>query len=126
MDIIEKARELGGLIAASEELLRLKRAEDAIVADERSKKLFEEYKELQRTLVHATKQRMSREIVEEHKKSLMEKQRELNEYKPTKEYLDSKMGFDRLIKTVNDVIMFTITGEEQCQSSSCGSCGKCK
>jgi cell fate (sporulation/competence/biofilm development) regulator YlbF (YheA/YmcA/DUF963 family) len=126
MDIIEKARELGKMIASSDELLELKKAEEIIEANLKSRELLNEYKELQKELVRATKRNMEKVVIEECKESLLAKQEELNDYEPTGRYLESKMSFDKLIKTINDVIMFSITGEEQCSPSKCGSCGGCK
>jgi cell fate (sporulation/competence/biofilm development) regulator YlbF (YheA/YmcA/DUF963 family) len=53
MDILEKAKELGGMIAESAEMAMLKGSEIEIQCDGCSQKLLGEYKELQLELVRA-------------------------------------------------------------------------
>ena len=125
MDIFEKAKELGEAIAASEELENLKNAEIDLENDEKARGLMEDYKELQKELVRATRQKESEEELDSIREMLIAKQRELNEYPVTFRYLDSKMKFDRLMKNINGVISFAINGEEGCSPSKCGSCGGC-
>lgn len=123
MDIIDKAKELGQLIAGSEELKNLKEAEIELEKDAWAGTLMKEYKQLQMELVRASKEKKEKDVLDEIRERLLRKQMELNEYPVTFNYLDSKTGFDRLMKNINDVITFAITGEEPCSPSKCGSCG---
>lgn len=124
MDILDKARELGHMIAESPEMLRLKNSEAALEADARAKKLMEEYKNLQIELVKASRGKKPPEALEAIRERLIEKQRELNDYSRTNEYLEAKSAFDRLMGNVNAVITFAVTGEE-CSPSKCASCRGC-
>ncbi len=124
MDIIEKARELGLLIAESEEMQAYKNAEAAVERDEKAKALLNEYKMLQVEMVKAVKGKKGKDEVDSVRERLLSKQQELNEYAVTKKFIESKNAFDNLIKTVNDVIIFSATGEEPCSPSRCRSCGK--
>jgi len=125
MDILNKAMELGEMIADSSELKRLKESETRLDSDEHAKTLMAEYKGLQVELVRATKSKIESAALEEIKERLINKQSELNEYKTTDEFLQAKDDFDKLMNNVNSVITYAMTGEEQCSSGNCGSCSSC-
>jgi cell fate (sporulation/competence/biofilm development) regulator YlbF (YheA/YmcA/DUF963 family) len=124
MDILDKAKELGGMIGTSEEMLRLKKAEAALEADDRGMGLMEDYRLLQIELVKATREKKGEVQIGEIRDMLMNKQSELNDYAITLEYIESKNAFDGMMQKVNDVITFAITGEE-CSPSKCSSCSGC-
>lgn len=123
MDIITKAKELGESIASSKEMENLKNSEIELEKDRKAKELLNDYKLLQMELVRATKEKREKEIIDSIRLRLMSKQDELNDYDVTKNYLSAKATFDKLMKTVNDVIVFSISGEEPCSPKKCGSCG---
>jgi len=123
MEIAEKARELGLLMANSREMEAYKNTEAAMQADPKSTKLMSEYKQLQIDLVKKTKNNEAADIIEEAKQKLLEKHRELNEYPVTFEFLKAKSDLEALMKKVNDIIVFSITGEPNCSEDKCKSCG---
>jgi len=122
MSVIEKARELGELLAESEQLKRLNSAQAALENDERGMGLMEDYRLLQIELVKATRNNDSEVKISDIKDLLMSKQSEIDDYRLTSEYIGAKKDFDALMKNVNDVITFAITGEA-CSPSKCSSCG---
>ena len=122
MDILIKARELGELLGDSPELLRLKKAETSLEGDDRGMGLMEDYRLLQIELVKATREKKGEVQIGEVRDMLMSKQEEINSFSVTSEYLEAKAAFDSLMKNVNDVITFAITGET-CSPSNCSSCG---
>ncbi len=122
MSVLEKARELGELLAESEQLNRLNSAQDALENDERGMGLLEDYRLLQVEMVKAAQEEGNEEKVGDIKNLLMAKQSEIDDYKLTSEYIFAKTAFDELMKNVNDVITFAITGEA-CSPSKCSSCG---
>lgn len=126
MDAIIKAKELGEAIAESEAMKRLKISDAELQGDPAAMTLMKEYKQLQVELVRATKEKRGEEAIDYVKELLLKKQQQLYENKITNEYLEAKSEFDKLMKNVNDVITFAITGEEQCSPDKCGSCGGCK
>lgn len=126
MDIITKASELGKLIADSKEMSRLKQSEVDMENDSQAQTLMNEYKQLQIEMVRAAKSNSEKEVLDEIKARLLNKQQEINDYPVTKEYLEAKAQFDAFMKKINDVIIFSITGEETCSPSKCGSCSGCK
>lgn len=126
MDILLKAKELGEMIANSKEMKILKTSEINLDADQQATVLMSEYKNLQIKLVRASREKKSKEEIEEIKASLMAKQQQLNDYETTNNYLEAKSNLDSLMKNINDVITFAITGEEPCSPNKCSSCSGCK
>lgn len=123
MDIAEKARELGLLMANSKEMETYKNTEAAMQSDPKSTKLMSEYKQLQIELVKKTRDNAAAEIIEEVKQKLLAKQQEINEYPVTLEFLTAKANLEAMMKKVNDIIVFSITGEPTCSEDKCKSCG---
>ncbi len=121
-NILIKARELGNLLGESDILNRLKKAEKILENDERGMGLMEDYRLLQIELVKATREKKGEVQLADIRQMLLAKQAEINSYPITLEYIESKNEFDALMKNVNDVITFAISGEE-CVSSNCSSCG---
>lgn len=122
MDVLIKARELGEILGDSAEMQRLKKAEAILEGDDRGMGLMEDYRLLQIELVKATREKKGEVQIGEVKDMLMAKQTEINNYPITIEYLEAKNEFDSLMKNINDIITFAITGET-CSPSNCSSCG---
>ncbi|PYG87546.1 cell fate (sporulation/competence/biofilm development) regulator YlbF (YheA/YmcA/DUF963 family) [Ruminiclostridium sufflavum DSM 19573] len=123
MDIIEKARELGLMMADSNEMKSYIKAESAMKADEKSTRLMKEYKQLQIEMVKVTRENAGSAAIDEARIKLLEKQQEINDYEVTNNYLVSKGNLEALMKKVNDIIVFSITGEPTCSEEQCKSCG---
>lgn len=123
MDITEKARELGLMLANSKEMLLYREAEALMKSDDKSTKLMNEYKQLQIEMVQLSRNNAEADKIEDCKQRLLSKQQEINEYEITFNYLSSKAGIDALMKKVNDIIVFSITGEPTCYDDKCKSCG---
>ncbi|MHB8065676.1 MAG: YlbF family regulator [Ruminiclostridium sp.] len=123
MDITAKARELGLMLANSQEMELYKNSESAMQSDEKSTKLMSEYKQLQIDMVKRTREGAGVEIIEETKQKLLAKQQEINEYDITYNFLTAKANLEALMKKVNDIIVFSITGEPTCSDDKCSSCG---
>ena len=126
MDILMKAKELGMLISGSEELRRLQESEIRANQDEKATKMLEEYKLKQMVFMKSLRQGDDKDKVEKLRDELKEKQRELNDYEITRNFLEGKKAFEDLMKSVNNVITYEITGESSCSTGGCASCGKCK
>jgi len=123
MDITEKARELGLMLANSKEMQVYKNSESAMQSDEKSTKLMSEYKQLQIDMVNRTREGAEVQVIEETKEKLLSKQQEINEYDITLDFISSKANLEALMKKVNDIIVFSITGEPTCSDDKCSSCG---
>ena len=123
MDITEKARELGLLMANSKEMEIYRNTEAAMQSDTKSTTLMNEYKQLQIDLVKKTRENAAADSVEEAKQKLLAKQKEINEYPVTFDFLTAKGNLEALMKKVNDIIIFSITGEPTCSDDKCKTCG---
>lgn len=127
MNIMDKARELGRLIADSEEMLNLKESEAEIEQDDKSRRLMSEYKALQRELARATQEKRDKTVLRDLNQRLDDKYTEITGHDVTGRYLTAKSIFDSFVNQVNHVIIYSITGEEPCSHDKCGSCsGGCK
>ncbi|EPR13392.1 YlbF family regulator [Ruminiclostridium papyrosolvens] len=123
MDIIEKARELGQMLAKSTEMERYNTTEAAMKSDDKSSTLMNEYKQLQIEMVKLTRGGAETQAIEETKEKLLAKQLEINSYSVTFDYLTAKANLEALMKKVNDILIYSITGESECSDEKCKSCG---
>ncbi|AEV68351.1 YlbF family regulator [Acetivibrio clariflavus] len=122
MDIISKARELGNMIGSSEEMMNFRKWEESLAKDHKARALLKEYQEIQSEMVMAVHQNSEKEKLDKIKQKLLEKYDEVNQCDVTRNYIESKEKLDMLIKKVNDVLIYSITGEEPCSAEGCSSC----
>lgn len=125
MDYVEAASALGEAIKESAEFTAWQDAELALMQDEKAQELMNDFKDLQMKLVHGSRDDMDKDELEKIRDTLMEKQRELNEYEITKNYFDGKKGFETMMRTINDIIQHFITGDSGGCGGSCETCGGC-
>ena len=125
MDYVEAASALGEAIKESAEFTAWQEAELALMQDEKAQELMNDFKDLQMKLVHGSRDDMDKDELEKIRDTLMEKQRELNEYEITKNYFDGKKGFETMLRTINDIIQHFITGDSGGCGGSCETCGGC-
>ena len=128
MDVLEKARELGEMLADSEEYKRMKAAEVAKNADETALSMLADYN--RKANEFAAKIRTSeptKEELEEYRDSLGKAFAELDANAVVHEFLESSKAFDDMMKNINSIIAFYVVPEKQGGSCSgdCSSCGGC-
>ncbi len=121
-EVLIKARELGEVLSVSQELQRLKKAETVLENDDRGMALMEDHRLLQIELIKATRENNGEVRIQDIRDLLLSKQSDIDSYQPTHEYIEAKNAFDALMKSVNDVITFAITGET-CSPDKCSSRG---
>ena len=123
-----KAKELGDMIADSREMAELKEAEAEFESDERAKQLLEDLNFLKAELSLALREGRPETTIEEISTMVKLKQQDVMNYRITRNFLTAKAAFDNLVNRLNDIILFTITGDEKgsCSSHDCGSCSGCK
>ena len=80
MGMKEKAKELGMLIADSEEMRNLKESEIMVDQDEKAKKLIEDYNKAQLELMKGLRGNLSKHEIEDLKSNLGEMSKKINEY----------------------------------------------
>ena len=127
-DIIEKARELGQMIADSDELKALRGAEEIQLADPEAQELMMEYANTREKLAQrAASTDITKEEFEKVQKEMEEAFARLMTNANIKRYVEANNSFKTLIDQVNSIIAFYVKGEEQGGSCSgnCASCGGC-
>jgi len=129
MNIIDKAKELGEMIVASEEMTHLKKCEEIVQNDDRARTILNDLDLLQKELIRSYEEKRDESIAENIKERISSKLKEANSNEKISNYFNAGSAFNRLMKSVNDTINYTITGEVSCSSggcSSCSGCGGCK
>lgn len=127
MDITAKALELGMMIRDSKEMQDYQKAEIEIQSDPKALTLLNDYKLLQIELVNATREEREKEIIDGITARIDEKENELSQYETTSQFFIAKDNFDKMMKSINDIIIHTISGDQGgCSEEGCSSCSGCK
>lgn len=126
--IIEKARELGMMLAESDEMKALKGAEEMQLADPDAQVLMMEYANKRDEIAKkAQKPDITKEEFEAIQGEMEAAFAHLMTNDNIKRYIEANREFKSLIDQVNSIIAFFVKGEEQGGSCSgnCSSCGGC-
>ena len=123
MNIIDKAREIGNMLKESKQMADLKKAEEALMQDEKGKNLLNELYMLQQEMSEKMSETTDKSVIDDIKERYTKKQNEILSYDITHSYFETKGNFDKLMKQINDVIIYCITGQEPCSDDNCSSCG---
>jgi len=127
-EIIEKARELGMMLAESDEMKALKGAEELQLADTAAQELLMEYANTREALAQrASAPDVTKEDFEQIQKEMNDAFAKIMTNENIKRYIEANRDFKTLIDQVNSIISFFVKGEEQGGSCSgnCSSCGGC-
>ena len=109
MNYINKARELGEALSQTPEILGLKAAEAAIMADPPSQEGFSQYQEKERGLV--TTQMISKVVPEKESLALINlKVRLINKHPLIKAYFVEQQKFEKLMAMVNLTLTTSMHG----------------
>ena len=128
MDVLEKARELGEMLADSEEYKRMKAAEAAKNADETAIAMLADYnRKANEFAAKVQAAQPTPEELEEYRVSLGNAFAELDANAVVHEFLEATKAFDDMMKNINSIIAFYVVPERQGGSCSgdCSSCGGC-
>lgn len=123
MSVEEKARELGQTIIEDERFIAYEKAR---LAQETSKELqaaMQEYESARAELVKANEGGASHEAVKGLSDKLQKSYKALMDNPVMQDYMNSRKEFEALLSTVNGIIDFYVTGNEQ--SGCSGSCSGC-
>lgn len=126
-EILQKAKELGIMIAESGEFEMLKIAEERQLADPEAQKLMMEYATKRDALASkAQAPDTTKEEFESIKDEMQKEFEKMCENENVKAYLDASNTFSNLINQVNSIIGYFVKGgEEGGCSGNCSSCGGC-
>lgn len=124
-EILEKAKELGIMIAESEEFKTLKEAEEIQLADPKAQEMMMEYNTNREALAErASDPDLTKEDWEKLQMDAQAEFIKLCQNEKIKNYLDANQRFSDLINQVNAIIAHFVKGEDQ--SGCSGSCSSCK
>lgn len=124
-DIIEKARELGKMLADSDELKALKGAEELQLADPAAQELMMEYANAREAAaVKAQNPDVTKEEFEQIQTDMEKAFAKLMTNENIKRYVEANNSFKSLINQVNSIIAYYVKGEEQ-QGGCSGNCSSC-
>ena len=123
--IIEKAQELGTLIADSAEKNRLVDAETAMNNDEEAVNLLRTYNENRKKATESLREKEpTKEELENYRNYVQSEFEKIAENKLIAEYIEASKEMDLLVQQVNAVLSYFITGQEQ-ESAGGGCSGNC-
>lgn len=122
--ILQKAKELGMMIAESEQFARVKDAEEAQLNDSEATQLMMEYSQKQDELSkRASEPNITKEDFENIRKEAQEAFEKICENKNIKAYLEANRAFSSMIEQVNTIIGYFVKGGD---ASGCGgNCSSC-
>ena len=123
-EIIEKTRELGEMIQASEEMKNVKNMEILQENDDKAQELLKEFNMQRMNLARDMQSnKISRE--EAIKKNNEAFDDMLSKSETIKKYIEAKKEFDALVNQVNQILNFYITGQDPNGTHDCSTCGGC-
>ncbi len=125
--ILEKAKELGKMIASSEQFEALKSAEEAQLNDPDANLLMSQFTkkqdELSKKMANPS---LSKEEFEAIKQEAQDEFKKICENKNIKAYLEANRAFAMLVEQVNTIIGYFVKGgDEKGCSGNCSSCSSC-
>ncbi len=125
--ILEKAKELGQMIANSKQFEAIKIAEENQAADPEANALMAEFTKKQEELsVKMANPAITKEEIEEIKKEAQKDFEKICQNKNINAYLEANRAFSSLINQVNTIIGYFIKGKEESGcNGNCSSCGGC-
>ncbi len=124
--IIEMAHHLGDTIKADRRFVRYDAAQKAFSADANLSRMMTEYNAQQAALASVySKPEVDRELVTAIEGRVNTLYLEITENEVYKEFAESKLELDTLVKAVNDEIYFALTGEAPHAGGCTGDCSSC-
>ena len=123
-EILDKTRELGMLIQASEQMKNAKNAEILQANDEQAQELMKEYNLKRLNLARDMQSgKISREDAVKQNNDAFDEIVEKSD--SIKKYIEAKKEFDTLVNQVNQILNFYITGQDPNCTHDCSTCGGC-
>ena len=123
-DVLDKTRELGVLIQASEQMKNMKNAEILQANDDKAQELMKEYNLTRLNLARDMQAgKISREDAVKKNNEAFD---DIVERSDTiKKYIAAKKEFDTLVNQVNQILNFYITGQDPNCTHDCSTCSGC-
>ena len=124
--IIEMAHNLGDTIKADRRFTRYDAAQKAFSEDGNLSRMMTEYNAQQAALASVySKPEVDRELITAIEGRVNTLYLEITENPTYREFAESKLELDTLVKAVNDEIYFALTGEAPHSGGCSGNCSAC-
>ena len=125
--IIEKAQELGTMIANSPEAARVSTSADAMNANEEAVNLLQTYNQNRREATEKLRGTdPSKEDLQNFKEYVQAEFEKIAKNPLIAEYLEANREFENMVNQVNAVLEYFITGQEANNGGGCsGNCSSC-
>ncbi|MDO4744487.1 MAG: YlbF family regulator, partial [Clostridia bacterium] len=124
--IIDKAQELGTMIAESEERVRMTEASDKMNANEEAVELLRTYNENRKKATEKLRgTNPSKEELQEFKAYVQAEFEKVVVNPLISEYIEASRDFDNMVQQVNAVLSYFITGQESSEGGCSGNCSSC-
>lgn len=125
-EILEQAKVLGKLIAASEEVKAANAAKEAYESNAEVQAMITEYNVNNKALAEEYKRAEQDEaLMTSIKKRIGELYNQIMSHPLYNAYMQSQESVGALMNLVNDEINFEVTGERPSQSACSGNCSSC-
>lgn len=125
-EIIEKAQELGTMIADSQERIRVTEAGDKMNANEEAVNLLKAYNDNRKAATEKLRgTNPSKEELEEFKNYVQAEFEKVAVNPLIAEYIEASREFDNMVNQVNAVLSYFITGQESAEGGCSGNCSGC-
>lgn len=127
MDLIELAKQFGEEIQNNEEYIKMKIAQQNLDIDEEFQKMLREFNEQkQRINDELAKEKPDNDLISELNRSVQDYYDKLMKNEKMIEYQKANKEFMDIMKTVNSIIMASVSGENPNMVDGCsGSCSTC-
>ena len=125
-EIIEKAQQLGTMIAESPESKRVSEASDRMNENEEAVELLRTYNENRKKAADELRgTNPSKEKLAEFKEYVQAEFEKVAANKLIAEYIEASREFDNMVNQVNAVLSYFITGQENSEGGCSGNCSSC-
>lgn len=125
MTIIEKAKELGLMLAESKEFIRMTTAEQAQSGDSDAQLLLAGYNKAREDLMQrAQNENITPDEMVKIRNEMEQEYAKLQQSASIREYIEAMSEFNSLMQGVNSAISFYISPQDSC-GGDCGGCGGC-
>jgi len=125
MEVIQKAQELGAALADSQELDMLNMAQDALYDDADARLLMNSYQQKQQALQGLQSNGANRDEMAHALTELRGMAEQMQQNNLIATYMKAQQSFNDMMRQVNSILRFCITGETDEECGDCASCSAC-
>lgn len=125
-NVLNKAEQLAEAILESEEYIKVRLSEQAVTHDEEAARLIADYSDKRAQVENVLAQnQMDHQQLADAGKALEEAEAAMDEYPLLKTMRENRERFNDMMKQVNQLIKFVVTGEQEEAAGCTGSCESC-